>query len=76
MRRSTWRSRVFFGMNSPRICFLKALRKVLEDMPDRIEMVEWGLGDRPDLSPGGGSGGVATKLDWWTTETLEDFRVW
>ena len=35
---------------------MKAMRIVFEDMPERIwnlecEMVEWGLGDRPDLSP-------------------------
>ena len=26
----------YFGMNSPRIFFLKAMRKVLEDMPEII----------------------------------------
>ena len=48
-----------FGMNTPRILFLKAMRKVLEDMPERNwnrerEMVGWQLGDRPDLLPGNG----------------------
>ena len=41
------------GLNTPRICFLNAMRKVLEDMSETIwnferEMVGWELGDRPD----------------------------
>ena len=61
LKRSIWRSKVFLGspyyiLNTPRICFLKAMRKVLEDMPVRIwnlerEMVERVLGGRPDLLP-------------------------
>ena len=48
----------YFGMNTPRICFLKAMRKVLEDVPERLwhlerEMVAWELGDPPDLLPDG-----------------------
>ena len=44
----------YFGMNSPRIFFLKAMRKVLEDMPEIIwsferEMVGWEPAERRDL---------------------------
>ena len=59
VEQSTWRSRMFlghlyFGINTPRIFFLKAMRKVVEDVPERIwnlekEMAGWKLGDRPDL---------------------------
>ena len=41
-------------MHTPRIFFLKAIRKVLVDMPEKTwnferEMVGWRLDDQPDL---------------------------
>ena len=57
----------YFGMNTPRICFLKTLRKVLEDMPDTIwnfkkDTVERELGDRLDLSPDNGDDEVGNEM--------------
>ena len=56
MRRSTWRSRIYvenpdFGINTPWIFFLKAVRKVLEDMPERMWNLERDTVGRPDLLP-------------------------
>ena len=49
----------YFGMTTPRICFLTAMRKLLEEMPERLwnlerEMLVWGVGDRLDLLPDNG----------------------
>ena len=59
MRQSIWLFRVLFTMphwrmNTPRSCFLRSIRTVLENTPGRIwnlerEMVGWGMGERLHL---------------------------
>ena len=44
----------YWRMNTPRSCFLRSIRAVLNGMPERVwnlgrEMVVWGLGERLDL---------------------------
>ena len=44
----------YWRMNTPRSCFLRSIRAVLNGMPERVwnlgrEMIVWGLGERLDL---------------------------
>ena len=69
-----------FGVNTPRICFLKAMRKVLGDMAERIwnfesEMEGWELGDRPDLLPDNEDDELHNEWDLWTTDLGVNLEV-
>ena len=57
----------YCGLNTPRVCFLRAMKRFLEDMRERIgnperEMLGWERGDRLDLLPGNEDGEIDNEM--------------